>query len=139
MNRNLIRALLMALLALCFGLGSFRYSIGSLSETGPGLFPLLISCLLFAVASMMIIRALYEAPVRLQIQLRGISFVLAGLIGFVLASKVLGMLAGIVILVFVAALADATYSWKRNIQVSIALIAVAFAFQSLLGLNLGLY
>lgn len=139
MNRNLIRGLLLALLALGFGLGSLRYSIGNLSDAGPGFFPLMISGLLLAVAVMMIIRSRYESPVRIRGEMRRISFVLGGLIGFVLLSKTVGMLAGIVVLVFVSGLAGASYSWRRNLQVSVALIAVAFALQALLGLNIGLY
>ncbi len=139
MNRNLIRGLVLVLIALGFGFGSLRYSIGNLDNTGPGLFPLLVSCLLLAVACLIVLRARYEAPVQLQIKLRSISFVLVGLIGFVLVSKVVGMMAGIIFLVFSAALAGPSYSWKSNIQISVALIAVAFAFQGLLGLNLGLY
>ena len=42
-------------------------------------------------------------------------------------------------MVFVASIAGSSYSWKRNLQISAGLIAVAFAFQRLLGLNLPLY
>lgn len=139
MNRNLVRGLLLALLALGFGVGAFRYSIGDLSDAGPGLFPLMISGLLLAVAIMMIIRSRYEAAVPLRIEMKRISFVLGGLIGFVLASKAVGVLGGIVALVFITALAGRSYSWRQNLQVSIGLIAVAFALQTLLGLNIGLY
>lgn len=139
MNRNLVRALLLAGLALSFGAGSFRYSIGDLSDAGPGLFPLMISTLLLIVSIMMIVRSRYEAAVPLQIGWRRISLVLGGLIGFVLVSKAVGVLAGIVALVFITALAGTSYSWRRNLQVSLALIVVAFAMQSLLGLNIGLY
>lgn len=139
MNRNLVRALLLAGLALSFGAGSFRYSIGDLSDAGPGLFPLLISTLLLIVSIMMVVRSRYEAAVPLQIGWKRISLVLGGLIGFVLVSKAVGVVGGIVVLVFITALAGKSYSWQRNLQVSIALIAVAFALQSLLGLNIGLY
>lgn len=139
MNRNLVRALLLAGLALSFGAGSYRYSIGGLSDAGPGLFPLMMSALLLAVSVMMIVRSRYEIDVPLQVGMRRISLVLGGLIGFVLVSKAVGMLGGIVALVFITALAGTSYSWRRNLQVSIALIAVAFALQTLLGLNIGLY
>lgn len=139
MNRNLIRALLLAGLALSFGAGSFRYAIGDLSDAGPGLFPLMISAMLLVVSIMMIVRSRYESAVPLEIGMKRISLVLGGLIGFVLVSKAVGVIGGIVALVFVTALAGKSYSWRRNLQVSIALIAVAFALQSLLGLNIGLY
>jgi hypothetical protein len=44
-----------------------------------------------------------------------------------------------VFMVFVASLAGTSYSWKRSLKISAGLIAVAFAFQKLLGLNLPLY
>jgi len=46
---------------------------------------------------------------------------------------------GIVVLVFTASMAGTAYSWKRNLQISAALIAVAIAFEKLLGLNLHLW
>jgi hypothetical protein len=49
------------------------------------------------------------------------------------------MIVGIVFMVFVASLAATSRSWKRNLQISAGLIAVAFGFQKLLGLNLPLY
>lgn len=139
MNRDVVRGLLVGAIALGFGLGSLRYTIGGLSNAGPGLFPLLVSGLLLAVAVLMLIRTRYEAPVPLQVKLRSIASVLGSLLGFVLFTKLVGMLAGIVVLVFVAAFAGSSYSWKRNAQVAVALVAVAFVFQHLLGLNLGLY
>lgn len=139
MNRNLARALLLAVVALGFGAGSFRYSIGDLSDAGPGLFPLMISGLLLAVSIMMIVKSRYEIAVPLRFGLQRIAFVLGGLIGFVLVSKAVGVLCGIVALVFITTIAGTSYSWRRNLQVSVALIAVAFALQNLLGLNIGLY
>ncbi|KIZ45274.1 tripartite tricarboxylate transporter TctB [Rhodopseudomonas palustris] len=139
MNKNVVRGYVLAFVALGFGLGSFRYSIGSLDNTGPGLFPLLVSSMLLAIAILIVIRARYEAPDRLEIKVRSIASVLAGLVGFVLVSKIVGMIVGIVVLVFVAALAGSSYSWRSNLKISAALIVVAFAFQGLLGLHLGLY
>jgi len=43
------------------------------------------------------------------------------------------------VMVFIAGFAASSYSVVRNIQVAAGLIAVAFAFQKLLGLNLPLY
>jgi hypothetical protein len=42
-------------------------------------------------------------------------------------------------MVFFSAIAGTSYSVVRNLKVSAGLIAVAFAFQKLLGLNLPLY
>ena len=49
------------------------------------------------------------------------------------------MILGIVFLVFCSTFAGTSYSVVRNIKISIGLIAVAFAFKNLLGLQLPLY
>ena len=48
------------------------------------------------------------------------------------------MSAGIVVMVFIATAAGSNYSWKRNVVISIGLLAIAFIFQKFLGLNLPL-
>jgi hypothetical protein len=48
------------------------------------------------------------------------------------------MIFGIAFLVFVASLAGSSHSWKRSLQVTVALIVVAFIFQKFLGLHLRL-
>jgi hypothetical protein len=65
--------------------------------------------------------------------------VLLGLCGLAVISKFINMAVGIVFMVFVATLAGTSYSWKRNLKISAGLVAIAFAFQKLLGLNLPLY
>ena len=58
----------------------------------------------------------------------------------IIVSVMLGMIAGIVFMVFCASFAGtASYSVVRNLKISAGLIAVAFAFQKLLGFNLPLY
>ncbi len=49
------------------------------------------------------------------------------------------MIAGIVFLVFCSGFAGTSYSVVRNVKIAAVLIAVAFAFQKLLGLSLPLY
>ena len=138
-DRNLVRGLFLAAISLAFGLGALRYPTGDFSRAGPGLFPLLVSCLLFAIALITIVRSRFVESVPLNFSLRNIGLLLLGLCGFAVISKLLDMMAGIVFMVFVASLAATSYSWKRNLQVAVGLIAVAFAFQKLLGLNLPLF
>ena len=55
-------------------------------------------------------------------------------------SEYLNMILGIVFMVFCASFAGtSSYSVVRNLKISAGLIAVALAFQKLLGLNLPLY
>jgi len=61
------------------------------------------------------------------------------LCGFALISEYVNMIAGIIFMVFFASIAASSYSITSNAKVAAGLIAVAFAFQKLLGLNLPLY
>lgn len=49
------------------------------------------------------------------------------------------MIVGIAFMVFCASLAGTSYSVARNLKIAAGLVAVAFAFQKLLGLQLPLY
>ena len=139
MDKNLVRGLLLAAVALTFGLGALRYPIGELNRAGPGLFPLMVSGVLFVIAVATIVRSRFVEPVPLDFGLKNIALILLALCGFALISERLDMIAGIVFMVFVASLAGSSaYSWQRNLKISAGLIAVAFGFQKLLGLNLPL-
>lgn len=138
-DQNLARGLFLAAIALGFGGGALRYSIGDLSRTGPGLFPLMVSGLLLLVAVVIIIRSRFVQPVPLTFNLRNIGLLITALSAFALVSKLLDMAAGIAVMVFIASLAASSHSWKRSLQIAAGLIAVAYAFQKLLGLNLPLF
>jgi hypothetical protein len=138
-DQHLARGVFLAAIALAFGIGAMRYPIGDFSRAGPGLFPLMVSVLLLAVALVMIVSALIkrDGP-KLDFNVRNIGLLLFSLALFALVSKVVDMVAGIAVMVFVAGLAASSYSWQRNVKIAAGLIAVAFAFQKGLGLNLPL-
>ena len=138
-NRNLVKGIFLIAIALAFGLGALRYSIGSFVRAGPGLFPLLVSAILFLLGLAMVVRSLVTERVKLDFQLKNIGIILASLCGFALISEYVNMIAGIVFMVFCASLAATSYSLKRNLQIAGGLIAMALAFQKLLGLQLPLY
>ena len=127
-------------IALIFGLVSFfNYKIGEFARSGPGLFPLLVSCLLFLIGLLTVVRSHFVDPVPLKYNLKNIVLILLGLCGFVLISQFLNMIVGIVFLVFCTSFAGSSYSVVRNLKISAVLIGIAFVFKSLLGLNLPLY
>lgn len=71
---------------------------------------------------------------------RNIGLLLAALCSFALVSKLLhNMIAGIVLMTFIAGFAASTRSWRRDLKVAACLVAIAIGFQKLLGLNLPLY
>lgn len=139
-DRNLVRGLVLMGISLVFGLSSLRYQIGVLSRAGPGLFPLMVSVLLLLIGVITVIRSRFVEHAALDFQYKNIGIILASLCGFALVSHYINMTAGIVFMVFCASFAGkARYSITRNLKIAAGLLAVAFAFQKLLGLNLPLY
>jgi hypothetical protein len=139
-DRNLVRGLLLAAIALGFGLGALRYTVGNFAHAGPGLFPLLVSGLLLVVALATIVRSRFVTPVPLGFNLRNIGLLLAALCSFALVTRWLHtMVAGIVVMVFIAGLAASGNGWQRNLKIAAGLVAIAVVFQRLLGLSLPLY
>ena len=138
-DRNLVRGLVLIAMSLAFGLPSLSYPLGQFSRAGAGLFPLMVSALLLLIGVITVVRSRFVEPVRLDFKARNIAIILASLCGFAVVSQVLNMTAGIVFMVFCASFAGTSYSVMRNLKIAAGLIAVAFAFQKLLGLNLPLY
>ncbi|MFS2033048.1 tripartite tricarboxylate transporter TctB family protein [Polaromonas sp. CT11-55] len=138
-NRNFIRGLCLMAIALVFGGVSFNYTLGELSRSGPGLFPLLVSSFLFVIGVLTVVRSHFVDPVPLDYSIKNIAIILLSLVGFSLISQFVNMILGIVFLVFCSTLAGTSYSLVRNVKISLGLIAVAFAFKHLLGLSLPLY
>jgi uncharacterized membrane protein len=107
-------------------------------HAGPGLFPLLLSGLLLVLALITIVQSRFVEPVPFYFNVKNIVLIMVALGGFVLIAKFVAMVLAIAFLVFVGSLAGSSHSWKRSLQVTVALIVVAFLFQKFLGLNLRL-
>jgi hypothetical protein len=138
-DRNLARGLALTGIALAFGLGALRYPMGDFGRAGPGLFPLLVSSLLLLLGIVTIVRSFLVEREPIEFNVRNIGIIVVSLVGFSLISQYVNMIAGIVFMVFCASLAASSYSLVRNIKIAVGLIAVAFAFQKGLGLQLPLY
>ena len=138
-NRNFVRGLCLMAIALVFGGMSFNYTLGELSRSGPGLFPLIVSSFLFIIGVLTVVRAHFVDPVPLDYSVKNIAIILVSLVGFSVISQYVNMILGIIFLVFCSTLAGTSYSLVRNVKISLGLIAVAFAFKHLLGLSLPLY
>lgn len=138
-NRNFIRGVFLMAIAALFGGVGFRYSVGAFSHSGPGMFPVMVSCFLFLIGLLTAVRSFFVARVPLDYNVKNIVIILASLVGFALISEHLNMILGIIFLVFCSTAAGTSYSVVRNLKISLGLIAVAFAFKELLGLSLPLY
>jgi len=137
-NRLLIRGFLLIAIALCFGVPAATYHVGDFFHAGPGLFPLLVSCVVGAIGLAMVVQSRIEQSESLAIGFKNIAIVLASLIGFVVIADHLKAIPAIVYLVFVSTLAGTDYSVRRNLMICAVLVVIAFAFSTLLGLNLPL-
>lgn len=138
-DRHLLKGLFLIAISLAFGLGSLRYQMGSFGRAGPGLFPLLVSSVLFLLGAAMVLRSRLTERKPMYFNAKNIAVILGSLAGFALVSEYVNMIAGIVFLVFCATLAGSNYSVLRNVKVAAGLVAIALAFQKLLGLQLPLY
>jgi hypothetical protein len=139
-DRNLVRGLFLMAISLAFGLQAMRYPIGDFGRAGPGLFPLMVSGLLLLVGLATAVRSRFVPHERLEINVKNIGIILGSLCAFALVSEYVNMIAGIVVMVFCASFAGtASYSVMRNLKIAAGLVAVALAFQKLLGFNLPLY
>jgi predicted MFS family arabinose efflux permease len=138
-DRNLARGLFLMALSLAFGLTAFKYPIGDFARAGPGLFPVLISSLLFLIGMATVIRSRFVEKSALTLNPRNIGIILGSLIGFAVVTMFVNMFAAIVFMVFFATMAGSNYSWKRNVKISIGLCLMALVFAKLLGMNLPLY
>lgn len=138
-DRNLARGLFLIAISLAFGLQSLRYPIGDFSRAGAGLFPALVSSLLFLVGLATVIRSRFVERVHLDLNLKNIAIILTSLCGLAVISMYVNMIAGIVFMVFCSTLAGTSYSWVRNVKIAAGLVTMALVLQKLLGLNLPLY
>lgn len=138
-DRNLARGLFLMAISLAFGLTALKYPIGDFGRAGPGLFPAMVSSMLFLIGIATVIRSRFVDRVRLDLNFRNIGLILGSLISFAAVTLLVNMLAAIVVMVFVATLAGTSYSWKRNLKIAAGLCAMAFVFAKFLGMNLPLY
>ena len=139
-DRNLVRGLFLMAISLGFGLTAMHYPIGHFDRAGAGLFPLMVSGLLLLIGVITVVRSRFMAHDHVEFAVKNIGVILASLCGFALASHFVNMILGIVVMVFIASFAGkAKYSVPRNLYISAGLVAVALAFQKLLGFILPLY
>lgn len=138
-DRHLLKGICLIAIALAFGLGSFKYQMGHFERAGPGLFPLMVSSFLCLIGVAIVVRSFFIQKKPLEFNPKNISLILLSLAGFAFISMWINMILGIIFLVFVSTLAGTSYSVVRNVKIAAVLIAIAFAFQKLLGLQLPLY
>ncbi|MES3022835.1 MAG: tripartite tricarboxylate transporter TctB family protein [Pseudomonadota bacterium] len=137
-NQKVMRGAALVVIALFFGVQSATYHLGTFAQAGPGLFPLMVATIVGLIGLVMVVQARFEEVELMEFPLKNVTIIVASLVGFILIAKYLTMIPAIVFLVFLSALAGSDYSVSRNIKISIALVAIAFALYYFLGLQLEL-
>jgi predicted MFS family arabinose efflux permease len=138
-DRNLARGLFLMAISAAFGLTALKYPIGDFGRAGPGLFPAIVSSMLFLIGVATVIRSRFVDKVKLELNPRNIGLILGSLIAFAVVTLLVNMLAAVVVMVFISTIAGKNYSWKRNVKISIGLCLMTFVFAKFLGMNLPLY
>ena len=125
-------------IAAVFGVASTQYQVGQFSRSGPGMFPLLVSVMLFLIGLVTVVRTRFVAAEPVNYNVKNIVVIILSLCGFALISEHINMVLGIIFMVFFSAIGGKGYSVTRNLNIGAGLVAVAFIFRNLLGLNLPL-
>jgi len=138
MNKKLLTGIIFILFAVVFGAGSAGYRVGHLDDPGPALFPLIVSGALAILGIINLIEGIVLEKVTADFKLKNIAIITTSLIVFAILSEYVNMIVGIVALISISSAATTPYSVSRTIKITAGLIAVAFAFKYLLGVNLPL-
>jgi hypothetical protein len=138
-NQNTGRGLLLAAVALLFLFQAPRYTMGSLSEPGPGLFPVIVAGILLVIGIAIVVRSHFSEAVPLDFHVRNIALIAASLVGFTLVSEYVNMFAGVAVMVTMASLASDDFSMPRTAAIIVVLCLVAIAMKKGLGVQLPLY
>jgi len=138
MTKSSVTGLLFIALGLVFGIGSLQYTLGTVSEAGPGFYPLVVSTILFVLGVITLIKNRLSQDEPVEIKLKNITIIIVSLVGFAIVTQYLGMIAGTSVLIAVASFAASEYSMVRVIKIIIGLTVVMLAFKYILGMNLPL-
>jgi hypothetical protein len=94
-DRSFGRGLALIAIALAFGLEALRYPIDRLSQSRPGLFPLMVSGLLLLIGVSVVVRSRFVERVPIDFNAKNIGIVLVSLRAFALVSTLVNMTLGI--------------------------------------------
>jgi hypothetical protein len=106
-----------------------HYAVGQASRMGPGYFPVMLGWVLAGLGAIVVLLSFRHTVQVLQpppFRLRALTAVLGGIAIFSLLVDRLGLVPATMSLVFVAALAEPGYRWRRTILLAVALAAIAW-------------
>jgi hypothetical protein len=118
------------------------YKLGTLTNMGPGYFPIMLGSLMLFLAFVMLLTARPSSvpqPIGMD-QLRGILFLAAAFIAFAFTVEAYGMLLSVFLGVFLSALGNRNTRWLHALILAVATAVVAtLIFRVGLGLQIEAY
>lgn len=102
-----------------------HYALGTFNQMGPGMFPVGLGVVLALIGVAILISALLRPGPELTADIRPFVAVIAGMIAFVLAVDVLGMVPAIMLLVVAAAAAESAFRPLPALILGAALATIA--------------
>ncbi len=119
----------MAALGVAVILGGNLYNVGSLSRMGPGLFPIILGCLLVLMGGLIVLGAKALPPDDEEEDLgapewRGWACILGGLVAFMFFGKWGGLVPATFALVFISAMGDREHTLKTALLLALGVTVV---------------
>ena len=139
-NRDALAGVALAVFGAAVAIDSYEsYPIGSLGRMGPGMFPAMLGCALFAVAIAILVRSLVHPRTTIEINTRSGVFVLVSLALFAVMIQLFGVVPALLVLVMVSsAAARATFVGSTIVYSVLVTAGIVFIFRYLMNLNLDL-
>lgn len=118
--------------ALMIGFGIFamiyaqRYAFGSVSQMGPGFFPVVLGGILALLGVLIILPALARPGPGLEFNWKTLLFVIGAIIAFAFTLRPLGLIIATMAAVFLAASAERNFSLKGRLLLALGIAALVF-------------
>jgi len=106
---------------------SLRYPLGTVASMGPGMFPLMLGCILAGVGLLILINGLVNRGEDARpLALGPITLITASILVFALLLKPVGLIAAIPAQVLIGLWASEHFTWKRVAGLSLGLLAFCY-------------
>ena len=140
-NRDACAGIALAVFGVAIAIYSYmHYPIGAISRMGPGMFPLMLGCALFAVAVGILLVSLVRPSEAIEINVRSGALVLVSLASFAVIVRPFGVVPALLAVLFVSSIAVPGRRPVGTAVFSAAVTAgIVFIFVYLMDLNLNLF
>jgi hypothetical protein len=141
-KKDVISGAFLVVLGIAVAFYSYEsYNIGTIRQMGPGMFPLMLGCVLSGLGLLILTPGLLRMadPLSIKFEVAPFAAVIASILAFALMAERFGIVLSIVALTFLSSLADPYLNIRRILVLSAALsIMSVVVFSVLLNIRLPL-